>query len=119
MEDGLKKEIDRLIEKKTGPELWKEAVYTAVRHNPTIAEEVSRTIKDNREQRELLDDKKFATNQTGSMRYGLRMPFSVEAILAAVDPDHFPMNNSNGYKKTMRQLRKIFPEFSISEKTVV
>ncbi len=116
MDDDLKKKISRLIDTKSGPDLWREAVYEAVRYNPTIAQEVNLVIKDNRKRRAMLDDQKFGTNTTGSMRYGLRMPFSVEAILAAVDPERFPMTNENGYKKTMKDLRKVFPEFSIMEK---
>jgi len=116
MDDDLKKKIGKLIDSKSGPELWREAVYEAVKNNPTIAHEVNLVIKDNRKRRAMLDDQKFGTNTTGSMRYGLRMPFSVEAILAAVDPERFPMTNENGYKKTMKQLRKTFPEFAIAEK---
>lgn len=115
-DDSLKARIDKLVESKSGADLWKEAVYTAVKYNPTIAQEVNAVIKDNRAVRADLKDTKFATNDTGSMRYGLRMPFSVEAILQAVDPDHFPMTNENGYKKTIKKLERIFPEFLIAEK---
>ena len=116
MDDDLKKKISKLIDTKSGPELWREAVYEAVKNNPTIAQEVNLVIKDNRQRRAMLADQKFGTSETNSMRYGLRMPFSVEAILAAVDPERFPMDNENGYNKTMKQLRKTFPEFTISEK---
>lgn len=114
--DNLKHKIDKLIDTKTGPDLWREAVYEAVKSNPTIAAEVNYVIKDNRITRDELKDAKFGTNDTGSMRFGLRMPFSVEAILQAVDPDHFPMTNENGYKKTIKQLSKTFPEFVIPDK---
>lgn len=116
MDDDLKKKISKLIDTKSGPDLWREAVYEAVKNNPTIAQEVNLVIKDNKARRALLADQKYGTNETGSMRYGMRMPFSVEAILAIVDPDRFPMTNENNYKKTMKDLRKVFPEFTISER---
>ena len=116
MDDDLKKKIGKLIDSKSGPELWREAVYEAVKNNPTIAHEVNLVIKDNRQRRAMLADQKFGTNETGSMRYVLRMPFCVEAILATVDPEKFPMTNENGYKKTMKELRKVFPEFTIAER---
>lgn len=116
MEDNLKKLISKIVDTKSGPDLWKEAVYTAVKHNPTIARDVNLTIKDNRRIREELTDQDYGSNTTGSMRYSIRMPFTVEAILAAVDPDHFPMTNENGYKKTMKQLRKVFPEFAVTNR---
>ena len=117
MEDNsLKKSIDKLIDSKSGPELWKEAVYTAVRHNPEIAKDVNAVIKGNRAEREALTDQKFGTSETGSMRHGLRMPFAVEAVLASVDPEHFPMTNENGYKTTIKKLSKVFPEFVIPER---
>lgn len=116
MDNDLRKKISKLIDSKSGPDLWREAVYEAVRHNPTIANEVNLVIKDNRLRRATLADQKFGTNETGSLRYGLRMPFCVEAILATVDPDKFPMDNNNGYKKTIKDLRKTFPEFTIAER---
>lgn len=112
-QDSLKKEIAKLVDDKKGPELWREAVRTAVKHNPTIAEEVLLTIRENRELREDLHDQKYGTNKTGSMRMGMRIPFSIEAILATVDPDHWPLSNDNGYKKTLKQMQKVLPEFFI------
>lgn len=115
-ENTLKKQIDRLIDSKSGVELWKEAVYAAVKHNPEIAKDVNSVIKGNRAEREALVDQKFGTSKTGSMRHGLRMPFSVEAVLQAVDPDHFPMTNENDYKDTIKKLSKAFPEFVLPQK---
>ena len=40
MKNTLKDEVGKLVDKYSGPTLWKEAVYLAVKSNPTIAKDV-------------------------------------------------------------------------------
>lgn len=114
MENTLKDQISKLVDKYSGPTLWKESVYLAVKSNPTIAKEVLGIIKDNKITREELLNEHGA-NESGSMRLGLRMPVVVEDILSVVDPDNFPVKNSKEGEKITHQLAKAFPEFAIGK----
>lgn len=116
-EDTLAKEIDALISKYSGSELWYETVRLAVKRNPRIAQEVSLTIKDNRALREDLTNQKYGLNQTKSMRYATRMPQSVDDLLCVVDPDTFPLNQHDKSKATkiLMKMKKVLPEFFIPE----
>jgi hypothetical protein len=114
MEETLKDQISKLVDKYSGPELWKESVYLAVKSNPTIATQVLEVIKDNKITREELINEHGA-NESGSMRLGLRMPIVVEDILCVVDPENFPVQNSKHGEKITAKLAKAFPEFAIGK----
>ena len=114
MENTLKDEVGKLVDKYSGPALWKEAVYLAVKTNPTIAKDVLAIIKDNKVTRAELKNK-YGANDTQSMRLGLRMPVVVEDILSVVDPDNFPVRNGKQGEKITAQLAKTFPEFSLGQ----
>jgi hypothetical protein len=114
MEETLKDQISKLVDKYSGPELWKESVYLAVKSNPTIATQVLEVIKDNKITREELTNEHGA-NESGSMRLGLRMPVVVEDILCVVDPENFPVQNSKHGEKITAKLAKAFPEFAIGK----
>jgi len=114
MEQTLKDEIGKLVDKYSGPELWKESVYLAVKSNPTIARDVLAIIKDNKETREALKSEHGA-NESGSMRLGMRMPVVVEDILCVVDPENFPIQNGKHGEKITAKLAKAFPEFAIGK----
>lgn len=118
MDNTLVERISKLIDKYTGSELWLESVKLAIKINPTIAEEVSLIIKENREIRQNLIDPKYATSETKSMRYGYRWPTSIQTILEVVDPESFPINQHPIPKqnKIMKQIDKVFGEFRIPEK---
>ena len=114
MEDTLKEQVGRLVDKYSGPQLWREAVYLAVKSNPTIAQQVLGVIRDNKITREELKNE-YATNESESMRLGLRMPVVVEDILCVVDPDNFPIQNGKQGAKITAKLAKTFPEFAIGK----
>ena len=114
MEDTLKEQIGKLVDKYSGPQLWKESVYLAVKSNPTIANQVLEVIKDNKITREELINEHGA-NESGSMRLGLRMPIVVEDILCVVDPENFPVQNGKHGEKITAKLAKTFPEFAIGK----
>lgn len=112
MEQTLKDQISKLVDKYSGPTLWKESVYLAVKSNPTIAKDVLAVIKDNKITRaELLNE--HGANKSGSMRLGMRMPTVVEDILCVVDPDNFPIKNGKQGEKITAKLAKTFPEFAL------
>ena len=114
MENTLKDDISKLVDKYSGPELWKESVYLAVKSNPEIAKEVLAIIKDNKATREgLLNE--HGANESGSMRLGLRMHVVVEDILSVVDPENFPVQNTKHGEKITAKLAKTFPEFAIGK----
>jgi len=114
MEQTLKDQISKLVDKYSGPELWKQSVYLAVKSNPTIANQVLEVIKDNKITRaELLNE--HGANKSGSMRLGMRMPVVVEDILSVVDPDNFPIQNGKHGEKITAKLAKAFPEFAIGK----
>lgn len=114
MEQTLKDEIGKLVDKYSGPELWKESVYLAVKSNPTIAKQVLEVIKDNKITRsELINE--HGANESGSMRLGMRMPVVVEDILCVVDPENFPIQNGKHGEKITAKLAKAFPEFAIGK----
>jgi len=114
MEQTLKDQIGKLVDKYSGPELWKESVYLAVKSNPTIAKQVLEVIKDNKITRDELINEHGA-NETGSMRLGMRMPVVVEDILCVVDPENFPIQNGKHGEKITVKLAKAFPEFAIGK----
>jgi hypothetical protein len=114
MEQTLKDQIGKLVDKYSGPELWKESVYLAVKSNPTIAKQVLEVIKDNKITRDELINEHGA-NETGSMRLGMRMPIVVEDILCVVDPENFPIQNGKHGEKITAKLAKAFPEFAIGK----
>jgi hypothetical protein len=114
MENTLKDQVGKLVDKYSGPALWKEAVHLAVKTNPTIAKDVLAIIKDNKVTRESLHNE-YGANTTQSMRLGLRMPVVVEDILSVVDPDNFPVRNGKHGEKITAQLAKAFPEFAIGK----
>jgi len=72
LDDNLVKSINHLIDKKSGAELWQDAVKLAIKNNPTIAEEVYLTVKQNREERESLHDTKYGLSETKAFRRVLR-----------------------------------------------
>ena len=115
MDETLIRKIDKLIDSKSGAELWQESVKLAIKNNPVIANEVYLTVKQNREQREMLDDKKYGTSKTKAFRRALRYPQSVLDILCLVDPDNFPASNDKKGEKTVQRMMKAFPEFTIAE----
>ena len=112
----IKDKVGKLIDQYSGERLWKETVMLAVKTNPTIAREVDWVIQDNKQTRAELVDQKFATNESNSMRLGLRMPTSVSELLAVVDPESFPYPAGEDGIKVVRKLAKTFPEFTIPEK---
>ena len=114
MEQTLKDDIGKLIDKYNGPQLWQESVKLAVKSNPKIAQEVLAIIKDNKITRAELNNEHGA-NESGSMRLGLRMPVVVEDILSVVDPDNFPIKNNKHGEEITHKLAKAFPEFAIGK----
>lgn len=114
MEQTLKNEISKLIDKYDGPQLWQESVRLAVKSNPKIAQEVLAIIKDNKITRAELNNKHGA-NESGTMRLGLRMPVVVEDILSVVDPDNFPVKSNKHGEVITHKLAKAFPEFAIGK----
>jgi len=118
MDNTLVEEINKLIDKYDGQELWLESVKLAIKTNPTIANEVKLVIKENREIRASLVDKTYATSETKSMRYGYRWPVSIQTVLEVVDPSTFPINQHEIPKqnKIMKKIDQVFAEFRIPEK---
>jgi hypothetical protein len=114
MEQTLKDEIGKLIDKYNGEQLWQESVRLAVKSNPKIAQEVLAIIRDNKVTRETLLNEHGA-NESGSMRLGLRMPVVVEDILSVVDPDNFPVKNNKHGEVITHKLAKAFPEFALGK----
>jgi hypothetical protein len=114
MEQTLKDEIGKLIDKYSGPQLWQESVKLAIKSNPKIAQEVLAIIRDNKVTRETLLNE-YGANESGSMRLGLRMPVVVEDILSVVDPDNFPVKNNKHGEVITHKLAKAFPEFAIGK----
>ena len=114
LDDNLVKDINHLIDSKSGAELWQDAVKLAIKNNPVIAEEVYLTVKQNREERESLKDAKYGTSQTKAFRRALRYPQSILDILCLVDPDNFPASNDKKGEKTIKRMMKAFPEFTIA-----
>jgi len=117
IEDSLINDINDLVDKHTGEELWKNTVHLAVKRNPKIAQEVLLTIRDNREIRETaaaLPSK--STNE--HMRQTVRIPQSVDDLLCIVDPDSFPMSQHKKDKalKIMTKLHRALPEFFIVDR---
>lgn len=110
----LKEQIDKLVDSKSGTELWQEAVTLAIKNNPTIAEEVYLTVRENREMRQGLNDAKYATSKTKTFRQALRYPQSILDVLSLVDPDNFPASNDAKGEKTIYKMMKAFPEFTIA-----
>lgn len=118
MDDTLKEQISKLIDKYSGEKLWNEAVRLAIKTNPTIAKETYSVIQDVKQEREALIDPTFGVSKDKTMRAGIRMPVSLDNILIAVDPDNFPMNQLEikEQEKVMKKLIKTFPEFAIPQK---
>jgi len=117
-DNTLSKEIDNLINKHSGGELWRETVRLAVKRNPKIAQDVFYTIRDNRFLRETLIDTKYAESKDKTMRQAMRMPQSIDDLLCIVDPEVFPLNQHDKDKATkiIRKLHKVLPEFFIPER---
>jgi len=118
VEDSLIKDIDALIDKHTGEELWKETVRLAVKRNPRIAQDVLLTIRDNKEVRASMKDQKYGLSEDKTMRQTMRIPQSVDDLLCIVDPSSFPMNQHKPAEalKIMVKLHKALPEFFIVER---
>lgn len=114
MEQTLKDNISKLIDKYDGPQLWQQSVRLAVKSNPKIAQEVLAIIRDNKITRAELNNK-YGANKSGTMRLGLRMPIVVEDILSVVDPDNFPVKNNKHGEVITHKLAKAFPEFAIGK----
>lgn len=114
MEDTLKDEVGKLVDKYVGPQLWSEAVRLAVKSNSTIGKEVLAIIKDNKKTRDNLINE-FGVGGTNNMRLGMRIPVVVEDILCVVDPDNFPIKNGKHGEKITLKLAKTFPEFVIGK----
>lgn len=118
MDNTLKQQIGRLIDKYEGETLWLEAVKLAIKTNPTIAKEALLVIRDVKDERSALIDPVFGVSQDKSMRAGLRMPVSLDNILEVVDPENFPINQHEPkhQQKILNKLVKTFPEFALAQK---
>lgn len=118
MDDTLKEQISRLIDKYDGEKLWLESIRMAIRTNPAIARETLSVIRDIKEERKTLVDPVFGVSKDKTMRAGIRMPTSLDNILIAVDPDTFPVNKLEPKEqgKVLKKLIKTFPEFTLAEK---
>lgn len=117
-QDSLVKEIDKLVDKYSGPTLWRETVELAVKRNPKIAQDVLLTIRDNKEIRANMLDSKFGVTQDKTMRQTMRIPQTVDDLLCIVDPGNFPMNQHEPKEalSIMVKLHKALPEFFIIER---
>ena len=118
VEDSLIKDTDALIDKHSGPTLWRETVELAVKRNPKIAQDVLLTVRDNKEVRKSMLDNKFGLSQDKTMRQTMRIPQSVDDLLCIVDPGNFPMNQHEPKEalSIMVKLHKALPEFFIVER---
>jgi hypothetical protein len=114
MEQTLKDDIGKLIDKYSGPQLWQESVKLAIKSNPKIAQEILAIIRDNKITRAELNNQ-YGANESGTMRLGMRMPVVVEDILSVVDPDNFPVKNNKHGEAITHKLAKAFPEFAIGK----
>lgn len=114
----LIREIDKLVDKYSGPKLWRETVELAVKRNPKIANDVLLTIRDNKEIKGSMLDGKFGESKDKTMRQTMRIPQLVDDLLCIVDPGSFPMNQHEPKKalNIMVKLHKVLPEFFIVER---
>lgn len=117
-ENPLIKEIDNLVDKYSGGELWRETVRLAVKRNPKIAQEVLLTIRDNRDIRSSMIDTKFGETKDKTMRQAIRIPQSIDDLLCVVDPESFPLNqhDKSTALKIIVKMHKVLPEFFLPER---
>lgn len=118
VDESLINEIDELVNKHSGPELWEETVRLAVKRNPQIARDVLLTIKDNKEIRASMFDQKYGESTDKTMRQTMRIPQSVDDLLCIVDPENFPMSKLKHPEglKVMMKLHKVLPEFFVVDR---
>ena len=110
----LKKGIDNLVDSGiTGPTAWRKAVDLGKKYSPVIRHEMRFIAQRNADERALLKDEKFGTNESESMRQTLGIPETIWYLLKAADPH---IDDVSERPKLTKRLWDTFPEFRVAEK---
>lgn len=109
--------VDDILRLPSGPRRWRASVALYLNLNPAdddgfTAKQQYRIIAKQNETTRLMQDNKFASNQSESMRLGLDAPPWFMTVIEAFDRMSFDAHNPD-CKKNLRKLIKEFREFKI------